>query len=275
MVLSVRSGVAAARNAGLQLATGPFVAFLDSDDLWQASFLSILVALLLRYPSAGVAFSGHVGIDVDDRVITRPQLELGEAPEGVLETPFERFVERFPFVTSGTLVRRSTLDRLAWFDERLPSWQDADLWLRLAKESDFAYTQAPLASYRLHGNNITSRRLDWYVDELRVRLRHLDDVADPAIRKVGVRRIQRAQVLLQEELLRCERPNCDCEGLLHNDFSPTSPRYQFGRLVTHGPPWLGRSYAAAIRAVGGQLRNLRSATALRPHPLVLYTTRRR
>ena len=45
------SGVAAARNAGIAIATGSFLAFLDSDDLWLNDKLQQQMALFLRTPA--------------------------------------------------------------------------------------------------------------------------------------------------------------------------------------------------------------------------------
>src|SRR5262249_36630889 len=157
IALPRNSGAAASRNAGLSLASGSLVGFLDSDDLWETRFLSSLVGLLERYPACGAAFSGHFGVDADGKVfaVSRPDLD-GGATAGELKTPFELFVKEFPFITSGTVVRCSVLDQIGWFDETLPLWQDADLWLRIAKQFDFAYTLSPLASYRIHEGNNTN-----------------------------------------------------------------------------------------------------------------------
>jgi glycosyltransferase involved in cell wall biosynthesis len=260
LVFHENRGVAAARNAGLLLTQGAFVSFLDSDDLWDPAFLCSMLGLFERHPTAGVAFSGHVAIDIDDNVVEHPVPDLPGA-EGLLPTPFERLTCSFPYITSATLVRRTALDTIAGFDETLPAWQDADLWLRIAKRFDFAYTLEPLALYRLHDNSIRGHRLDWYTDELRVWLRHVDDVRDPATRRLTVEQIRRAHVLLQEELLRAGVRDEEHTALLDNEFAPGTARYRLGQLVIHGPRWLGRSYAAAIRAVGDYRRENTGAEA--------------
>jgi glycosyltransferase involved in cell wall biosynthesis len=258
-LLGVNSGPAAARNAGLEMSSGQLIAFLASDDLWRPEFLSRLVGLLECHPTCGVAFSGDFTIDSEGNVFAHPPPDLGsDADEGELERPFENFLEIFPFITAATLVKRDVLDTVGWFDETLASWEDADLWYRIAKQFDFAYTLSPLAYYRFHDGNLTKRRLDWYEYQLRVRLRHLHDVRNPAKRGLAVERIQLTQVLLQEQLLRERRRSPEYEVLLDSDYAPTSARYRAGRLAMRAPSWIGSSYAAGVRAVGN-VRRLREA----------------
>jgi glycosyltransferase involved in cell wall biosynthesis len=261
-VLPVNSGPAAARNAGLEMSSGQLIAFLASDDLWRPEFLSTLVGLLDRHPTCGVAFSGDFNIDGEGNVFASPPPDLGsDADEGELSSPFENFLEIFPFITAATLVKRNVLDTVGWFDETLASWEDADLWYRIAKQFDFAYNLSPLAYYRFHDGNITKRRLDWYEYQLRVRLRHLDDVRDPAKRVLAVEQIQLTQVLLQEQLLRERRRSPDYEVLLDSDYAPTSARYRAGRIAMQGPSWVGSSYAAGVRAAGNVRRRREAGPA--------------
>src|SRR5919197_6284187 len=57
------AGVSAARNAGIAVATGDLVAFLDSDDLWKPDKVEAEIAVLARYPSAGGVFSDLEKLD--------------------------------------------------------------------------------------------------------------------------------------------------------------------------------------------------------------------
>ena len=169
---SPNSGPACARNVALRLTTGPLIAFLDSDDLWQPAFVSTLVDLLRRNPSCAVGISGNVCIDVEDQVTGVNRLEWAEASEGVLRMPFETFVKGFSFCTSATLIKRSALDAVGPLDETLKQWEDADLWLRLSKRFDFAYSEALLLCKRGHDANISNTKVDWYESQVRVLLRH-------------------------------------------------------------------------------------------------------
>ena len=73
-------GPARARNNGLLLARGKYIACLDSDDMWKPNFASTMVRLLEKYPTAGMVFGGYLCIDSDDKL-------TGDRPTGLLK-PF-------------------------------------------------------------------------------------------------------------------------------------------------------------------------------------------
>jgi hypothetical protein len=180
------------------------------------------------------------------------------AIEGVLRRPLDELVAKFPFNTSGSVVRREVLDTVGAFDEGLSVWEDADLWYRVARETDFAYTRVPLLSYRIHDGNLTSKRRyqasPYWRDILVVSLRYADHIGSPRARAVLTSRVQETQLLLQEQLLREGRRDPALEPLLANSFAPTSLRYRVGRLLLRAPRWMGRRYAQGLRLIGNARR---------------------
>ena len=246
--LDIDSGPAAARNAGVAMASGSFLAFLDSDDLWHPRFLAATVGLLTIHPDCVVAFTSAMRIDEDEHALGLLEHRLPPAPEtGVLHAPFELMARHMPFRTSCTLVRRTAFDEVGGFDETLRVSEDWDLWWRLGKRFDFAYTLAPLMQYRDHSGNLSKTRADGAVYSLRFYLRYIGDIQNPRTRSVIVERIQRRQTQLQEYLMSKGAGREAHRELLDNEFTPRSLRFRAGSMAMHAPPAVRRAYARAIR----------------------------
>jgi GT2 family glycosyltransferase len=244
--LAENTGPSFARNRGVEAAAGSLLAFLDSDDLLEAAFVPTIVELLERHPHCLLGFCEAWRIDSEDRKTGRLESGLPEDPgAGVLHTPLDELVRRELFQTAGALLRRSAFEAAGGFDETLRYSEDTDLWWRLAKVGDFAYTVEPLVCHRYHPGNM-SKNAEALVDSIKVHLRHLGDIRDPASREAQTQRIHRRQVLLQEELLRDRDATASHRDLLDGGVRPSSLRYRIGRSLARGPAWLRRSYVAGI-----------------------------
>jgi hypothetical protein len=142
------------------------------------------------------------------------------------------------------------IEHLGDFDLDLPVVEDWDLWYRIAKAYDFAYTKRPLACNRTHGDNLPKADRIALTSNLRMNLKHLPDVRDPNARRLLLGRMQRQFTLLQEELLREGRGRDGLEGLLDHELAPRTKRYALGALLGKGPGVVGQLYARLIRAMG-------------------------
>jgi len=146
-----RRGAAAARNTGTRAARGRFVAFLDDDDRWLPEKLARqLERFAAASPTTGAVYCGfRLVSDLSGR--TDRCFEPCEPA-----ARFEDFLRSSLFGASIPLIERRCLDAVGGFDEALPATHDRDLWLRLARQHDFAFVPDVLVDCHLHGRQITT-----------------------------------------------------------------------------------------------------------------------
>lgn len=142
VVHAMNRGGGAARNTGIDVAAGEYIAFLDADDEWLPKKLERQVAVM-QHRDAPVAaiYTGFAVVAAAGRVAA---VRIPRHRGDILSQLWCGNVVR---TVSTVLVRRTALQHVGGFDPTLPSCQDWDLWLRLAKVYQFDFLPQVLVRY--------------------------------------------------------------------------------------------------------------------------------
>ena len=148
-------GVAAARNRGIDVADGPWVAFLDDDDMWAPDKLQ---RQLEAATAAGAQWC----------ITAALHLNVSSNPTSLHECPAEAAaVQRglcshnsVPGGGSGVLVSQRALALVGGFAESLSMCADWEMWHRLAHALPCAIVADPLVGYTIHESSMTSQFAD-------------------------------------------------------------------------------------------------------------------
>jgi glycosyltransferase involved in cell wall biosynthesis len=151
LVRSDHRGPYAARNLGARVARGAFLAFLDSDDLWEPPKLERQVALMRSRPDVVLCHTGGRTMTADGK----PLRTFHPQPDYVGDC-FVRLLVRNRLATSSVLMRRAFFLELGGFDETFEARGDWELWTRAARHGELAAIDEPLIRYRLHDGRMSN-----------------------------------------------------------------------------------------------------------------------
>jgi len=131
-------GVSAARNKGISLASGMFIAFLDSDDLWMPDKLSMQVDFFNKNKEALICQTEEIWIRNNVRVNPKKR---HKKLSGMIFEPSLCLCMVSP---SAVMIKKELFEAVGLFDENLPACEDYDLWLRISSGYPVYLIDTPL-----------------------------------------------------------------------------------------------------------------------------------
>jgi glycosyltransferase involved in cell wall biosynthesis len=185
IVHQANKGLAAARNTGINISKGDYVAFLDSDDYWHPRKLEVHVTHLHDNPDVGVSYSPSLFVDDNNC-----ELGIGQFPK-IYDITSRDILCRNPIGNgSAPVLRRATLDAVReldlmnhhfnfnYFDPKFRQSEDLECWLRISLNTKWKFegVEEPLTYYRVNTEglsaNVTAQLDTWQRVMMKSRIGH-------------------------------------------------------------------------------------------------------
>ena len=149
LVSQTNAGVSAARNRGVEEATGEYIALLDGDDCYLTGYIAEVCRLMTYYPTSD-CFSTGFDIVNHDKRIAAPCPEH----EGEINPAVESLLGGYPIIPSTATIRRSTLQTIGGFPVGMRMGEDQWVWVRLMQHgAKFCFSPMSLVRYSRTASN--------------------------------------------------------------------------------------------------------------------------
>ena len=165
-------GPSASRNNGIKNATGEFIAFLDSDDIWNITKLEKQYELISQSDRICGVYCGLRQVEVESgRVISDNKRNY---TEGFILSHL--LIKDVTAPTSAFLIRKKVFDEVGGFDTTLQARQDWDMWIRISEKYEIRAIHENLMDLRHHKGQRTAsnpkKEINAYI-KIREKYQHL------------------------------------------------------------------------------------------------------
>jgi len=146
------SGIAEARNRGIENAEGEYIAFLDADDLWMPHKTEIQLNFLLKNPEYAAVSTDWL-IFENGKIISESYLSSRYIDPQ--KSFYENLLRENIALTSSVIAKKDVIVKVGMFDTSFCTYEDRDLMLRISAEYKFGLINEVLVKKRNHPSQAT------------------------------------------------------------------------------------------------------------------------
>lgn len=146
------AGSSAARNTGIEQATGDWIAFLDADDTWRPTKMEMQISVLEEHPNLAWIAGAYDNVTKGEFLAAcKPPTQAAFAEESVIGDAIQLFAEGGSIWTGTVMIRRDVFGEVGDFDVAQRTSHDLDLWLRIAvPHPKLGWVSRTLADYEIN-----------------------------------------------------------------------------------------------------------------------------
>lgn len=154
--LNCNSGVSTTRNIGIDVATGDYITFLDSDDLFESNRVYNMISTIENEKDVDIIYTSGSVIDENNNIlkILTAEEEFNNREDFLAYSLFRQFVP-CPAAIFGT----SEAIKSTKYPEDVPQAEDYKFIIELLDKYEFKYVDEPSYYYRRHYNNLTNNHI--------------------------------------------------------------------------------------------------------------------
>lgn len=167
-------GAGAARNRAVKESSGDWIAFLDSDDIWDKDKLKTVYEVIKNHPEVNMV--AHDEYSVNETNLNDKKLCPLHENYNNSRDLFDQLYEGNIFSTSTLVIKKEVIRDAGGFDESLRSAQDYDLWIRCGMYGKLLYLDKPLETYVSREGNITSNTYRRYKCEMKIARKYIPEL---------------------------------------------------------------------------------------------------
>ena len=170
-------GISKTANDGLSIAKGKFVSFIGADDAWFPTKLEKQIRIIAQDENK-IVWSEGIIIDGKGTPTGKTVTQLLNSPSKRSGNIFQELLAE-DFIFGQSLLFKTEYLKDLEFNEKLKYVNDHLFLVNLSRNHDFVFISEPLAKYRIHGSNITSKNEStWLKERILIRCVFLQDYAE-------------------------------------------------------------------------------------------------